>query len=1246
MSAAEFVHLHLHTEYSLLDAACRLDRLMARAAALKFPAIAQTDHGNMFGAIEFYQAAKKHGIKPILGCEVYVAPGSRLDRKPGSGMRDVYHHLVLLAKDLEGYHNLIRLVTAANLEGYYYKPRIDKELLAKHSGGLIGLSGCLASEVSEAILKGDERKARDTIDWFKQTLGADNYYLELQNHGIPEQAKVNRALIPWAQEFGLKCVASNDVHYVEQGHWKAHDCLICIGTQAQISDAKRMRYQESQFYLRTAEEMAARFAEVPDAMRNTLEVADKCHLEIKFGKGAEHYPVFQPPETWTREGYLRFLLCDGLKKRYGITARVEGSEIVVESVEDPKKLDFLVSGVGGVVSDPSSVISDPSSVVSGQKEESVTTDDPSGLSHPGIQVLLKRLELELGVIEKTGYISYFLIVGDFIRHGRSLGIACVARGSAAGSLVTYLLEIANVDPLRYGLLFERFLNPERVSPPDIDIDFADDRRAEVIEYVRNKYGRDAVAQIITFGTMGAKSVLRDVARVMGLSFSESDRLAKMITDVKWGLKDALEKNSEFRQAYESEPVTEELVNYALILEDQVRSAGVHAAGVVIGAQPLVNLLPLKQDEDGGIVTQYAMNPVGELGLLKMDFLGLKTLTVLRNTVELIHRSTGITPDLDTLPLDDAKTYLLLNNAQTLGVFQLESSGMRDLCKKFQIASVEHITALISLYRPGPMDLIPDFIRRRHGEQVVEYPHPLLEPIARETYGILIYQEQVMQAAQILAGYTLGGADLLRRAMGKKKLEEMVKQREAFVAGCATTNQIAAAKANEVFDLLEKFAGYGFNKSHAAAYAIVAYQTAYLKANHPVEFLCAMMTNDQADLAKLAQYIAEAKGFGIQVLGPDVNESDVSFAPAAAAVPQEAGATEGRRIRFGLAAIKGVGEVAVQSILDARKQGGRFTTLEELCERVDMRAANKKVLECLIKAGACDSLGANRATMMALLDGSVSRATSLASDRAKGQVSLFDAFDTTPVKPSAKPVVLEEWPVSEKLAAEKELLGMYVSGHPLQPFEMLLSRYALHTIADLATLENRSMARIGGLVTAVQEGVSKKSGKKYAMVTVEDLTGSAQLLLMNENYDKYRSLLTVTAALLVTAEVSTGEDRPKLFPQEILPLTDAPRKFTRQVHLRLRAAELDRARLEGVRTLVEAHRGSVPLFLSIRMPTGAVVFLEANEHFSVAPSMELEDAANAAFGPASYYAKADTALPERAPRKWERRNGNGGGGGDE
>jgi DNA polymerase-3 subunit alpha len=804
MSHADFVHLHLHTEYSLLDGACRLDRLVDKAHELKFPALAITDHGAMHGVIDFYQAAREKGIKPIIGCEVYVAPGSRLEKKSGGGTRDVYHHLGLLAKDEAGYKNLIKLTTAAHLEGYYYKPRIDKEILAAHSEGLIAMSGCLASEIPDWIMKDQLDKARDTVDWFKQTLGAENFFLELQNHGITEQAKVNNHLIKWAKEFGLKLIATNDVHYINKSDSHAHDCLVCIGTQDLLSNPKRMGagYVPEQFFLRSAEEMKARFAETPEAVTNTLEVAEKCNLEIEFGK--LHFPVFHPPEHFTREGFLRRWLAEGLFRRYTIHAKSEGKEFVVEGIDDPTRLPTFKA----------------------TENTKHDLNDPAVAA--AIKIVLDRLKVEIAVIEKTGFISYFLIVGDFIRKGREMGVTCVARGSAAGSLVTYLLEIANVDPIRYGLLFERFLNPERVNPPDIDIDFADDRRADVIKYVSEKYGKDSVAQIITFGTMGAKSVVRDVARVMGLPYGDGDRLAKMIPfDLKMTLEKALKQSPELKAAYENEDVTRELIDTALILEDITRNASVHAAGVVIGDQPLVNLLPLKQDESGSLVTQYAMNPVGDLGLLKMDFLGLKTLTVIRNTCEMVRRTQGIEIDIDHLPLDDAKTYNLLNKAETLGIFQLESGGMRDLCRKFQISSIEHITALIALYRPGPMELIPEFIKRRHGEVKIEYEHPLLESIAKETYGILIYQEQVMQAAQILAGFTLGAADILRRAMGKKKVEEMQKQREIFVKGCIAKNKIPVTKANQIFDLLEKFAGYGFNKSHAAAYAIVAYQTAYL-----------------------------------------------------------------------------------------------------------------------------------------------------------------------------------------------------------------------------------------------------------------------------------------------------------------------------------------------------------------------------------------------------------------------------------
>ena len=1249
MSHADFVHLHLHTEYSLLDGACRLDRLVEKAHELKFPALAITDHGVLYGAIDFYQAAREKGIKPIIGCEVYIAPGSRLDKKTSSGGRDVYHHLGLLAKDETGYKNLIKLTTEAHLTGYYYKPRIDKELLATHKEGLIAMSGCLASEIPDLITKDQLDKARAAIDWFKQTLGPDNFYLELQNHGIAEQAKVNKHLIAWAKEFSLKLVATNDVHYIDKSHSHAHDCLICIGTQTQLTDTKRMRYEPEQFYLRTAEEMKARFAETPDAVKNTLEVAEKCNLEIEFGK--LHFPVFAPPEHFTREGYLRKLIAEGLLRRYTIHARAEGKEFVVEGIDDPRRLPTYHSSVGD---DVRSLNPNPKEKSEPPHVGSYKVNDPAVAA--AIKAVMDRLKLELTVIEKTGFISYFLIVGDFIRYGHEHGIACVARGSAAGSIVTYLLEISNVDPIRYGLLFERFLNPERVNPPDIDIDFADDRRADVIEYVREKYGRDSVAQIITFGTMGAKSVVRDVGRVMGLSYGECDRLAKMIPfDLKMDLTKALKQSPEFKEAYETEEVTRELIDTALILEDITRNASVHAAGVVIGDQPLVNLLPLKQDESGTLVTQYAMNPVGDLGLLKMDFLGLKTLTVIRNTCEMVKRTHGIEVPIDHLPLDDQKTYDLLNRAETLGVFQLESGGMRDLCRKFQISSVEHITALVALYRPGPMELIPEFIKRRHGEMKIEYEHPLLEPIARETYGILIYQEQVMQAAQVLAGYTLGGADLLRRAMGKKKREEMAKQRAIFVKGCKEKNQIHEKKANEIFDLLEKFAGYGFNKSHAVAYAVVAYQTAYLKANYPVEFLCAMMTNDMADTAKLAQFINEAREFGIEVLQPDVNESHVYFTPAEGgrgssraqtSDPNQgsSGASPSQKgIRFGLAAIKGVGEVAVETILKSRNEGGKFKSLSDLCERVDGRTVNRKILEALSKSGACDCFGQTRATLLAQIERTLARAASIASDRQRGQSSLFGALEEKAPPMPESISNLPEWPQHELLAHEKELLGFYVTGHPLTPFAPILEKYALTNTVKLTELPNRSLTRIGGLIAAVQNGVSKKSGKPYSIVTLEDLEGSVQVLCMNENYDKYRELLKPNKAVFVIGEVNTSDERPKIFPQEILPLEDAPKRFTKQVHLRLHTAHLKPEQLDSIRELVAAHPGKCPLLLCFMRPGGEVVFVDTNERFSVTPSLKLQQEADARFGEETYYAKVDSSLPERTPRRWERKNGHNGGG---
>jgi DNA polymerase-3 subunit alpha len=1242
MSHADFVHLHLHTEYSLLDAACRLDKLAERAHDLKFHSMAITDHGVLYGAVDFYKAVRDKGIKPIIGCEVYVAHGDRREKKAGSGGggKEVYQHLLLLAKDEDGYKNLVKLVTKAHLEGFYYKPRVDKELLTQHHEGLIALSGCLASEICQHLIHDQVDKARESVDWFKQTFGAENFYLELQNHGIPEQAKVNRHLIPWAKEFGLKLVATNDVHYVEKGHSAAHDCLVCIGRQVNLSDTKP-RYVPGQFYLRSADEMKALFAEVPEAVTNTVEVAEKCNVEFDFK--TLHYPVFHPPEAYTREGYLRKLLAEGLGRRYTLDVKAVGKEFVVEGIREPRKLPTLTSNQSSVSSVQSGE-GTPAAEGSKLNTEHWSLNTPETLhQHPevaaAIKLIIDRLQLELTVIEKTGFISYFLITADFVAKGREMGVACVARGSAAGSIVTYLLDIANVDPIRYNLLFERFLNPERVNPPDIDIDFADDRRADVIEYVRQKYGRESVAQIITFGTMGAKSVIRDVGRVMGLSYGECDRLAKMVpAELKMDLAKALKQSAELKTAYDTEEVTRELVDNAFVLEDIARNSSVHAAGVVIGDQPLVNLLPLRQDEDGTIVTQYPMGPVGDLGLLKMDFLGLKTLTVIRNVCDMVKQTQGVTIAVDDLPLDDAKAYDLLNKGNTVGIFQLESGGMRDLCRKFQISSVEHITALVALYRPGPMDLIPDFIKRRHGEVAIEYEHPLLESISKETYGVLIYQEQVMQAAQILAGYTLGGADLLRRAMGKKKAEEMAQHRKLFVKGAKERNNIPESKANQIFDLLEKFAGYGFNKSHAAAYAIVAYQTAYLKGNYPVEFLSAMMTNDMGTQEKLKIVLDEAKALGVEVLPPDVNDGQAFFFPANSKLKAQNSEPPKQAIRFGLAAIKGVGEAAVKGIIEARDKGGKFTSLTDFCERVDSRTVTRKTLEALIKCGACDSFGETRASMFAVLDRVMARAASAAADRVRGQVSLFGMMEEPAAAKVEKTTQLPEWPQHELLAHEKELLGFYVTGHPLTPLAPLLEKFCLHNSTTAKTLTPRTMTRIGGMVGAVQQGMSKKSGKPYAMVTLEDLEGTFSMLLMNENYDKYREHLVSGKALLVVGEVNNDEDKPKLFPSEIMPLEDAPRKFTKQVHLRLYPAHVDGAKLEATRALVEAHRGKCPLFLCFRYPDAPPLFIETHERYAVAPTLAFQRAVDELLGEETYYAKVDTTPPERQRRAWERKGG--------
>ena len=1173
MKHSDFVHLHLHTEYSLLDGACRVSDVVDKAHACKMPAVAITDHGNMYGAIEFYKAAQEKGLKPIIGCETYIAPGSRLDKK-STNARDAAYHLVLLAKDEVGYKNLIQLVSSAHLEGFYYKPRIDKEILAQHSKGLIGFTSCLKGEVPNKIKEGQVEQAKAALDEYRHIFEPGDFYVELQNHGIEEQRTVNRTLIPWAKEFGLPMVATNDVHYIERQHWEAHDCIICLQTQSLLSDEKRMRYVAEQFYLRTPEEMHELFAEVPEALQNTLAVAEKCNLLMEFGK--LRFPVYQAPDGFTREQYLRHLCEQGLRDRYSIEWKTPKDE----------------------------------------HEKSI----------------IDRVEFELKIMEKTGFVSYFLIVWDFVHFARSNGIPVgPGRGSAAGSVVAYLLKITDIDPLRYNLLFERFLNPERISPPDIDMDFCYNRRPEVIDYVRKKYGDDRVAQIITFGTLGAKMVVRDVGRVMGLSYGECDRIAKMIPpDIGMTLQKALEINPELKGAYQNEPTVRRVIDIGFTLEGISRNASTHAAGVVIGAEPLTNVVPLTTGTNSNeIVTQYSMNPLGDLGLLKMDFLGLKTLTVIKEALDLIEQTTGQRLDIDKIPMEDRKTFDLLAKANTIGVFQLESQGMRDLCRRIGVDSIDVIIALIALFRPGPMNMLDDYVNRKHGKIKVEYNHPLLELILKETFGVFVYQEQVMQAANALAGYSLAGADVLRRAMGKKKPEEMEKQRDIFIKGCFEKNKIPRAKANQIFDTLAKFAGYGFNKSHSAAYAIVAYQTAWLKANYPVEFMAALLSNELANTDKIQLFINECKRMGIEVLAPDVNESGVRFT------------VRDGRIRFGLAAIKNVGEVAVQNVIHVRETSGRFQSFEDFCTRVDLRIVNRKVLECLAKCGAFDSLGEPRTLVFAAIEYQMSRAASVQRDRERGQTALFDVEPVNARQKATGQRPAVDWSQSEMLSFEKELLGFYVTGHPLSEFAEVLRRYELASSGQLGQLQDGQVTRIGGIISKLSPKTTKQ-GKPMAIMTLEDLDGSVEVLVFPESYARYGPSLKADAAIFVCGMVNLREDKPKIVADQVIALEDVPKRFTKAVHIRLSVGTTEDAVLARLHEVMRAHKGSIPVLFCFIYPDGKLVFLEAHEHFSVSPTQQFVRDIEAILGEDSVWLKVDSeklaATNEvRRGRPWEQRN---------
>src|SRR5881398_2800516 len=1073
MPRDSFVHLHLHTEYSLLDGAIRMKELMKKAAEFHMPAVAMTDHGNLFGAIEFYQEAQRAGVKPIIGCEAYVAPGSHKDR-PGS-RRDAAYHFTLLAENETGYRNLVKLVTTAHLDGFHYAPRIDKELLAERAAGLIGLSGCLAAEINSAIQANNIEKAKQSAAEYRDILGPENFFIELHDHGMDEQRRCNAVLPKIAKDLGLGLVAANDVHFLRREDHDAHDVMLCIGTGKMVQDESRMRYAP-ELYFKSPAEMRELFKDFPEAIANTLAIGERCNVSIEFGKSK--YPEYPVPEGQTREGYLRELCYKGLEERYGERAKI---------------------------------------------------DNP----------LRERLAYELDVLEKTGFVSYILIVWDFIHFAKGRGIPVgPGRGSAAGSLIAYALGITDIDPLQFGLIFERFLNPDRVSPPDIDVDFCEARRGEVLEYVRQKYGKRRVAQIITFGKLKAKSVVRDVGRVLGWSYRDADRIAKMIpNELNITLDGAVGKNAELKRAVATESATRQLFEHAKVLEGLSRNAGVHAAGVVIADRDLSDYIPLYHDVKGNdVISQYAMGPLNDLGLLKMDFLGLKTLTVIEDTLTLIRKRD---PDftLKIIPLDDPAAFAVYNRGETIGLFQMESGGMTGLSKQFDVKRLDDIIALIALYRPGPMELIPEYVKAKKGITPIKYLHPLLEDICADTYGVMIYQEQVMAAASKLAGYSLAQADLLRRAMGKKDKEKMAKERKNFIEGCARTNKIAEKKANAIFDLLEKFAGYGFNKSHSAAYGVISYHTAYLKAHYPVEFMAGLLSNEINNTEKISVFVGECKRMGISILPPDINKSGLKFTPETVAGIDDArtGITDPgyNAIRYGLAAIKNVGEAAMAMAIREREQRGEFASLEDFCGRLDSRVANRKMLESLVRAGAFDFTRRDRAELFALIDDALASSAALQRDRLSGQVSLFDQH--THAATAARRQPIKSWSEHEKLSYEKELLGFYVSGHPLDAYADLLAAKNYRSIASLGELEDRVQFKIAGAIVEVEKKFTKKDGKPFAVVRLEDLLDILEVVVWNELYLKVSDVLVPGRVVELKGTLDRRDEMLRAMAVEIKPL---------------------------------------------------------------------------------------------------------------
>ncbi|MDR3590306.1 MAG: DNA polymerase III subunit alpha [Negativicutes bacterium] len=1089
-----FVHLHNHTEFSLLDGASRIENLVRRAKEQGMPAVAITDHGTMCGVIDFYKQAQKHGIKPIIGCEVYSAPRARTERSTVEG--EAYYHLLLLAETDQGYRNLIELVSRAHIEGFYYKPRVDKELLRQYSQGLICLSACLAGEIPQLLLRGDYAGARQLAVEYSEIFGRDNFFLEMQNHSLPEQITVNPLLVKLAGELGLGLAATNDIHYIDRQDSESHDVLLCIQTGKTVDDTERMRFPNSEFYLKTADEMAALFPECPEAIENTCRIAERCNVNLEFGK--LHLPEFPIPSGLSTDKYLKNLCRELMPKRY--------------SDQDPE-------------------------------------------AHG-------RLEYELRVIEEMGYSGYFLIVWDFVKYAREQGIAVgPGRGSAAGSIVSYLLGITNIDPIKYGLLFERFLNPERVTMPDIDIDFCYERRGEIIEYVVQRYGADRVAQVITFGTMAAKAAIRDVGRTLNMAYGDVDRIAKLVpNELGITLKRALETSTELRNLYQNEAEVKRLIDLAISVEGMPRHASTHAAGVVIGKEPLTHYVPLQNSAEGFITTQYDKDRIEEIGLLKMDLLGLRTLTVISDALALIKANRGQEIDIEAIPLDDAKACAMLTAGDTAGVFQMESSGMTTLVKELKPEHFEDLIPLVALYRPGPLGsgMVTDFINGRHGRKKTAYLHPLLESILKPTFGVILYQEQVMEIASKLAGFTLGQADLLRRAMGKKKAEVLAAQRETFMQGAAARG-IDAKLATEIFNLMAHFADYGFNKSHSAAYALVAYQTAYLKANFPQEFMAALLTSVMGTNDKIGFYIEECRRMGLSVLPPDINVSSAGFT------------VDGSAIRFGLAGVKNVGENAIVNIAAARSDGGRFTSMVDFCSRVDMRLVNKRVIESLIRCGAFDSVGWRRSQLLAVLEQAVEVAACRQRDRASGQIGLF-SDETCGDADEILPPSLDELPREQLLAMEKEITGFYVTGHPLDQFREKLKQFTPIGQLGEGTFSDGQLVKIAGLVGSAKR-ITTKSGGMMCFVNLEDFSGQVEVVVFPRIFDRTSRLLLIDAPLAIAGRLNISDETVKVIADDITALDAA-----KEVRLRLRNHQETPQTFDRLKAVFEKYHGSTTVYL--------------------------------------------------------------------